>query len=71
MPKKFMDWLLSKETGEFNTQLTNRYSARADVAPPEGMIPIEQVKLVDYDRAKATAMKEEVVKKFTEMKGNK
>ena len=69
--KKFMDWLLSKEIGEFNTQLTNRYSVRTDVAPPQGMIPVEQVKLVDYDRTKATAMKEEVVKKFTEMMGNK
>ena len=33
------------------------------------MIPVEDVKLVDYDRKKAAEMKEDVVKQFTEMIG--
>jgi iron(III) transport system substrate-binding protein len=67
--KKFVDWLLTKPVGEMNTKLSNRYSVRKDVAPPEGMIKIEDVDLVNYDRAKAAAMKPDVVKKFTGMIG--
>ena len=67
--KKFIDWLLTKEVGEMNTQLSNRYSVRSDVEPPQGMIPVDDVKLVDYDRTKAAEMKEDVVKQFTEMIG--
>lgn len=67
--KKFVDWLLTKEVGEMNTKMSNRYSVRKDVAPPEGMVKIEDVDLVNYDRPKASAMKEEVVKKFTAMIG--
>ncbi|ASS65439.1 MULTISPECIES: ABC transporter substrate-binding protein [unclassified Paenibacillus] len=69
--RKFMDWLLTKETGELNTKMSNRYSVRGDVAPPEGMIPVSEVDLVDYDRAKAAAMKADVVKQFTDMAGTK
>ncbi|NOU91743.1 extracellular solute-binding protein [Paenibacillus sp. LMG 31456] len=69
--KKFIDWLLTKPVGEMNTKLSNRYSVRKDVAPPEGMIKIEDVKLVKYDRDKASQMKADVVKKFTEMTGKK
>lgn len=65
--KKFIDWLLTKPVGEMNTNMSNRYSVRKDVAPPEGMPKIEDVKLVDYDRPKAAQMKDEVVKKFSNM----
>ena len=69
--KKFIDWLLTKEVGEMNTKVSNRYSVRKDVAPPEGMIKIEDVKLVNYDRNKAAQMKADVLKKFSEITGNK
>lgn len=65
--KKFVDWLLTAEVQEMNTKSSNRYSVREDVTPPEGMIPLEDVKLVDYDRSQASAMKEEVVKRFNAM----
>ncbi|WP_282943167.1 ABC transporter substrate-binding protein [Paenibacillus sp. RC67] len=67
--KKFEDWLLTKPVGEMNTKMSNRYSVRKDVAPPDGMIKIEDVKLVNYDRDKAAQMKPDVVKKFTDMIG--
>ncbi|HEX7056696.1 MAG TPA: ABC transporter substrate-binding protein [Bacilli bacterium] len=69
--KKFIDWLLTKPVQEMNSKSSNRYSVRKDVAPPEGMIKLEDVKLVQYDRAKAAEMKADVVKKFTEMIGSK
>jgi iron(III) transport system substrate-binding protein len=67
--KKFIDWLLTKPVGEMNTKISNRYSVRKDVAPPQGMIKIEDVKLVNYDRDKAAKMKPDVLKKFTEVTG--
>lgn len=65
--KKFIDWILTKPIGEMNTNMSNRYSVRKDVAPPQGMIKVEDVKLVNYDRTKASQMKADVVKKFTDM----
>lgn len=62
--KKFVDWLLTKEIGELNTKLSNRYSVRSDVAAPEGLPKIEDIDLVQYDRAKAGEMKPAVVEKF-------
>ncbi|SFL23521.1 iron(III) transport system substrate-binding protein [Paenibacillus sp. 1_12] len=67
--KKFIDWLLTKPVGEMNTTISNRYSVRKDVAPPQGMIKIEDVKLVNYDRDKAAKMKPDALKKFSEVTG--
>lgn len=69
--KKFIDWLLTKPIQEMNRDNSNRYSILKDVAPPQGMTKLEDVKLVNYDRPKASAMKADVVKKFTAMIGNK
>lgn len=67
--KKFIDWILTQPIGEMNTAISNRYSVRTDVAPPEGMIKVDEVKLVEYDRPKAAEMKEKVVQKITDMIG--
>ena len=69
--KKFIDWLLTKPIQEMNRDNSNRYSVLKAVDPPQGMIKLEDVKLVSYDRPKASAMKADVVKKFTQMIGNK
>ncbi len=70
--KIFVDWLLTKEAGELNTQISNRYSVRDDVAAPEGLPTMEEINLVDYDRAKAGEMKPAVVEKFeTEIMSNR
>ncbi|MEK0317267.1 ABC transporter substrate-binding protein [Cohnella sp. 56] len=69
--KKFVDWLLTKPVQEMNANSSNRYSVRNDVEPPQGMIKLADVHLVDYDRTKASAMKADVVKKFTDMIGSK
>ena len=68
--KKFMDWLLSKKIGELNTKVSYRYSLRPDVAPPEGLPAIKDVKVVKYDRDAAAKMKEEVLDKFAEITGS-
>ena len=62
--QKFIDWLLTEEIGTMNTKNSNRYSVIPTVASPEGLPKIEDVDLVDYDRAKAGEMKPAVVEKF-------
>ncbi len=62
--KIFIDWLLTEEVGTMNTLNSNRYSVLPSVASPEGLPAIDDVNLVDYDRAKAGEMKPAVVEKF-------
>jgi iron(III) transport system substrate-binding protein len=64
--KKFVDWVLSKEAGELNTKNSLRYSARADVAAPEGMPELKKVTIVKYDRQWASAHQSELLKKWEE-----
>lgn len=67
--KKFIDWVLTKEVGEMNTKISNRYSTRTDVAPPEGMPALKDVKLVDYNRDWALANRDRLVQQFSKMIG--
>ncbi len=62
--EKFIDWLLTKDVGTMNTEISNRYSVLAEVASPAGLPAIGDVDLVSYDRAKAGEMKTSVVDKF-------
>lgn len=69
--KIFIDWLLTKEAQEMNTEISSRYSVRSDVNPPEGMPAIDTLELVNYDREKATEIKEAALAKFSEVSGGK
>ncbi len=62
--KKFVDWVLTKEAGELNVKLSNRLSVRKDVPPAPGAPTLDQVKLVQYDRAWATDNKDRILKKW-------
>ncbi len=68
--KIFMDWLLSKEIGQLNTDISYRYSLRSDVNPPEGLPVVTTIKVSDYDRQMAADMKNDVVKKFSAVTGS-
>jgi iron(III) transport system substrate-binding protein len=60
--KAFVDWVLTREAGQLNVQLSNRLSVRKDVPPAAGAPTLESVKLVDYDRAWATQNKDRLIK---------
>lgn len=62
--KKFVDWVLTKEAGELNVQLSNRLSLRADVAPAPGAPTLDGVKMVDYDRVWASSQKDRLIQKW-------
>jgi iron(III) transport system substrate-binding protein len=49
--KAFVDWMLTKEAGALNVQLSNRLSTRKDVPPAPGAPTLKSVKFVNYDRA--------------------
>ena len=60
--KAFVDWVLTKEAGQLNVQLSNRLSVRKDVPPAAGAPTLDTVKLVSYDRDWATANKDRLIK---------
>lgn len=62
--KAFIDWLLSKPTQELNTATSKRYPVRTDVASPDGLPALADVKLVNYDRAKAGSMQDAIKSTF-------
>lgn len=65
--KIFMDWLLTKEAQELSVKSSYRYPVRDDVKAPEGLPALTDVDLVEYDREKASTMKEQVIQKFEEL----
>jgi ABC-type Fe3+ transport system, periplasmic component len=67
--KTFIKWLLTRPVQQANTNYSNRYSVRTDVAVPTGMPALKNVKLVKYNRQQATAEKNSVIDKFTQMIG--
>ena len=67
--KAFVDWVLTKEAGQLNVQLSNRLSVRKDVQPAPGAPTLSQVKLVKYDRAWATENKPRLQKAWQQALG--
>ncbi len=67
--KVFVDWVLTKEAGELNVKLSNRLSVRKDVPPAPGAPTLDQVKLVNYDRAWATENKDRLIRKWQQAVG--
>src|SRR5438128_1602401 len=67
--KAFVDWVLTKEAGQLNVQLSNRLSVRKDVPPVAGAPTLDTVKLVNYDRDWATANKDRLIKAWQSATG--
>lgn len=62
--KAFIDWLLSTDCQALNTKNSYRYPVRNDVAPPEGMPALADVKVVNYDRTKAGSIQDAIKSTF-------
>ncbi|MDY6062698.1 MAG: ABC transporter substrate-binding protein [Erysipelotrichaceae bacterium] len=56
--KKFIDFVLSKETQTLMAEQLSRRSIRNDVDAPKGLGPLAEIKLVDYDFSWASNSKE-------------
>lgn len=62
--KTFVDFVLSQETQDLMAQQLSRRSIRGDVDSPEGLGPLGDIKLVDYDFEWASSDKEEVLEQW-------
>jgi iron(III) transport system substrate-binding protein len=58
--RKFVDWLFSKEGQQLAAKLGLR-PTRTDVAPPEGLVPASQIKLVQLDVAWVAAKRNDIL----------
>lgn len=67
--KMFINWLLTKSAQQQDTLVSNRYSVRNDVNPPEGMPKLSTLTLVKYNRQQASANKASVIAQFSKMIG--
>jgi iron(III) transport system substrate-binding protein len=59
----FLDWMLSKEGQALAAKLALR-PVRADVAPPEGLLSIDQIKVIPYDIGWAAANKAQIQERW-------
>lgn len=62
--KKFIDFVVGKDVQEKVVKEFSRRSIRSDMDAPEGLGPIDDIKLVDYDFSWAAENKEEVLEKW-------
>lgn len=60
--KAFVDWMLTKEAGELNVQLSNRVSLVPGVPPAPGAPTLDSVKMVNYDGTWASTNKDRLLK---------
>lgn len=62
--KLFIDFILSKEIQQVYTTVLVRRSARTDVAPPQGLVPLSDYKLVVRDGKWISTQKDEILQEF-------
>jgi iron(III) transport system substrate-binding protein len=68
--KVFIDWLLSKPVQEEHVKIIGRRSVRKDVTG-EGLKPISEIKVIDYDVKKVAAHRDEWIAKWKEALQNR
>jgi iron(III) transport system substrate-binding protein len=65
--KKFIDFIISYDYQDIMAKQLSRRSIRSDVASPEGLPQLEDIKFVDYDFNWAASNKEELLNQFKEI----
>jgi len=65
--KLFIDFMLGKECQTMMSTQLNRRPVRTDVAPPQGLQPLKDLKLVNYDFTWASGQKETIMAKWKDV----
>lgn len=65
--KQFLDFLVSKEVQELIQRDFYSRSVRTDVEPTEGIKPITEINMVDYDIQYSAEHRDEFMKKFSDI----
>lgn len=69
--KMFIDFTLSKTVQEYLTAMLGRRSIRNDVERPEDLLPLEEIKEIDYDISWAAENNKEIIRRWKRlMEGN-
>lgn len=64
---KFIDFVLSREVQAFLVAEMHRRSVRIDVDPPDVLIPLVEMKLIDYDLDIASKQREAIIARWREV----
>ncbi|HWI62812.1 MAG TPA: ABC transporter substrate-binding protein [Symbiobacteriaceae bacterium] len=64
--RKFMDWLFSKSGQELASKLGLR-PTRTDVAPPQGLVPMDKIKLVNLDMPWVSTKRSEILSQWQDV----
>lgn len=62
--RKFVDWLFTKETQTLASTKMGLRPARADVAPPDGLVALDKIKLVQLDMAWVSGKRQEILNQW-------
>lgn len=62
--KLFIDFILSKEVQQVYATVLMRRSARTDVAPPKGLVPLSDYKLIVRDGKWVSEQKDQILQEF-------
>ena len=65
--KKFIDFITSKEAQSIITAQLHRRSVRDDVDPPVGLLPKDQIKIIDDDEQVVEKNKKAWLDKFKDI----
>lgn len=65
--KKFIDFITSKEAQTIITEKLNRRSVRDDVPPPNGLLPKDQIHIIQDDEKVVVANKKQWLDKFKDI----
>ncbi len=60
----FINFMLSAENQKMMAETYNRRPVRSDLPAPEGLIPLNEIKVVDYDFAWASGSKAEILEEW-------
>ncbi|MFC4620311.1 extracellular solute-binding protein [Camelliibacillus cellulosilyticus] len=66
--QKFIDFIVGKDVQQLIVKDFNRRSVRDDVDPPKGLKASKEIKVVDYDLNWSASHKEDVIKKFQDIR---
>lgn len=66
--KRFVDFTVSHDVQRLLANQMSRRSVRFDVAPAPGLIPIDQISLVDYNVAWASARKRAILEQWNSLR---
>jgi iron(III) transport system substrate-binding protein len=71
LAKRFIDFILGYDNQHVMATLFNRRPIRRDLPPPEGLPPMEEIALIEYDLSWAAESKAAILSMWSELAGGR